>query len=344
MINSMSPGEGSVPSGSQLERYQGEALSRARQWLDPEYRRRSAVQAARDRDAEALWSLTEAHHTLRGGALGSRHTLRIYRNGLKLWLLFAGQNAVGLLSPRPDEGSMFVRELEAGMLKLSRKRHVAPSEHKPARPLAPASVGAYLAGARALYRALRWAGATQADPFLDVKVVADKVAKWDKRQPYPQSAIMALLSVGDARHRVTVLLGAHAGLRASEMVGLRCADIDLDAGRMKVIGKGRKLRTINISASLRREIAALMAQQPGAALLIGGTPEAARLRLRRACLQAGVPFLSLHALRHSAGTRLVQSGRSLQDVARHLGHASVATAEVYAKWADESLQHELDKW
>ena len=55
-------------------------------------------------------------------------------------------------------------------------------------------------------------------------------------------------------------------------------------------------------------------------------------------------YLGLHALRHSAGTNLLRSGRSLQDVARHLGHASVATAEIYAKWADDSLKKILLEW
>ncbi|WP_420593891.1 tyrosine-type recombinase/integrase [Deinococcus sp.] len=337
----------SASSSLTLVPYQGDALTRARLWLDPEVRRREAVRAARDLDLETLWALTEAHHTLQGSAQSSRHTLRTYRNGVRLWLLFAQRRAVGLLHPKADQGALFVRELEAGELRLTRQRKNKKDESaqpppRP-RPLTPSSVNAYLAGARALYRALRWAGASSADPFLDVKVGADKVARWDKRSPYPQAAIEALLQVGDARHRVMVLLGAHAGLRASEMVSLSRNDVDLSAGRLKVTGKGRKVRSVNLSASLRRELSALMAQS-ASDKLIGGTPEAARLRLRRECLKAGVPFLSLHALRHSAGTRLVKSGRTLQDVARHLGHASVATAEIYAKWADESLQNELDNW
>ncbi|WP_293913769.1 site-specific integrase [Deinococcus sp.] len=356
-----------------LARYEGGSLERARAWMDEGERRRLAVLAARDRDLETLWSLTEAHLTLHSGAAGSRHTLRTYRNGLRLWLLFTGRAAVSLLRPRADEGSLFVRELEAGKLHLkraSKNKPQAADSAQAGRPLSASSVNAYLAGARSLYRALRWAGATSVDPFLDVRPRADKVARWDKRQPYPQAAIEALLKVGDARHRVTVLLGAHAGLRASEIVRLRRSDVDVAAGRLRVVGKGDKVRVVNLSASLRRELAALLvgplsvgplpgspllvgpppgsplpdSPLPGAELVIGGTPESARLRLRRACLHVGVPFLSLHALRHSAGTRLVRSGRTLQDVARHLGHASVATAEIYAKWADESLQNELDNW
>lgn len=329
-----------------LQLYQG-PLSFARLWLEPEQRRRDAVRAARDRDLDTLWSLVQAHHSLHTAA-GSHHTLRTYRNGLRRWLVFTERHAVGLLHPKADDGMLFVRELGAGQIPLERRSRSpkSSSTDKPIvpRPLSVSSVNVYLAGARALYRALRWADATDADPFLDVRVGTDKVARWDKRSPYPQTAVEALLSTGDVRHRVTVLLGAHAGLRASEIVKLRREDLDLIAGRLKITGKGNKLRVVNLSASLKRSLSELMAQQPGHALIIGGTPEAARLRLQTVCLQIGVPFLSLHALRHSAGTRLVKSGRSLQDVARHLGHASVATAEIYAKWADESLKQELNNW
>jgi integrase/recombinase XerC len=55
-------------------------------------------------------------------------------------------------------------------------------------------------------------------------------------------------------------------------------------------------------------------------------------------------YLGLYALRHSAGTKFLRPGRSLQDVARHLGHALVATAEIYAKWANDSLKKTLLEW
>ncbi|WP_425514242.1 tyrosine-type recombinase/integrase [Deinococcus aestuarii] len=54
--------------------------------------------------------------------------------------------------------------------------------------------------------------------------------------------------------------------------------------------------------------------------MIGRTPEAARGRLRTLCKREGIPYLGLHALRHTAGTRLVRAGFPLQDVAEHLGH------------------------
>ncbi len=326
-----------------LDVYREDRLSRARLWMDPDTRRREAMRAARDHHLDDLWSLTEAHHTLHGGGTGSRHTLRTYRNGVRLWLQYAGRQAISVLHPSADHGTLFTRELEAGTLRLERRTSKGTPASTGGAPLAHASVVAYLAGARTLYRALRWAGATTADPFLDVKPAPDRTAKWDKRQPYPQDAVEALLAVGDARHHALVLLGAHAGLRATEIVRLRWQDINLVSGTAHVTGKGGKVRRVNLSRSLKEALEALRASAVGE-WVIGGSPEAARLRLRRACLEAGVPYLALHPLRHTAGTRLVRAGRTLQDVARHLGHASVATAEIYGKWADEALKRELDEW
>nr|WP_281416261.1 tyrosine-type recombinase/integrase [Deinococcus aestuarii] len=65
--------------------------------------------------------------------------------------------------------------------------------------------------------------------------------------------------------------------------------------------------------------------------VIGRTPEAARGRLRTLCKREGIPYLGLHALRHTAGTRLVRAGFQLQDVAEHLGHSDVQTARTYGK-------------
>ncbi len=57
-----------------------------------------------------------------------------------------------------------------------------------------------------------------------------------------------------------------------------------------------------------------------------------------------MPNKGVHALRHYAGTRLMQQTKSLEDVARHLGHSSIETTRVYAKWSDEKLRDVLNDW
>lgn len=60
-------------------------------------------------------------------------------------------------------------------------------------------------------------------------------------------------------------------------------------------------------------------------------------------VRVDVPYRGLHALRHTAGTRLVRAGFQLQDVAEHLGHSDVQTACTYGKWADTRLREHLQQ-
>lgn len=302
-----------------LARYTADPLAPTQEWLGwpSDERRRRAVAACAARDAEALWSLTLAHQTRRGG-VGSPQTLRKYRLGVRRWTEFCGLVGVGLLQAEPEQADLWLRRMEAEGLK-------------------PLSVGVYLAGARALYRALRWARAVTHDPFADAKPQPDRVRPHDKRQPYSEAQIAALLALADEDMRALILLGADAGLRATEIVTLRWGDVDLPGATATVTGKSRKTRRVILSGSLVTALRALVRVGPEQRV-IGRSPEAARLRLRKLCAQAGVPYLGLHALRHSAGTRLIRAGFALQDVAEHLGHSDVATARIYGKWADDKLR------
>ena len=121
--------------------------------LGEEELRRFAAETARNRNGEALWALTEAHLTLHGSAgyRVSSHTLSAYRHAVESLLSdWLGEN---LLRPSRNAGVLWVRELE-GRYKTT-------------------TVRVYLSGAKALYAALRWSGASEAVPFADVKVAKD---------------------------------------------------------------------------------------------------------------------------------------------------------------------------
>ena len=133
--------------------------------------KRFAVEAAGERDLEKLWRLVEAHLTLHGasGVGTSVHTRRAYKRGVEeLLTLWAGES---LLRPARDAGALYVQRLRAGDREpVHAEAETGKRGRKPKRgPLAPATVELRLAAARALYAALRWAGATDADPFRDVR-------------------------------------------------------------------------------------------------------------------------------------------------------------------------------
>jgi len=71
-----------------------------------------------------------------------------------------------------------------------------------------------------------------------------------------------------------------------------------------------------------------------------------RARLRPLAEREGVLYnRGVHALRHACGTRLVQeNGGDLKAAARLLGHSSIETIRIYAKWSDQSLRSTLDQW
>ena len=107
-------------------------------------------------------------------------------------------------------------------------------------------------------------------------------------------------------------------------------------------GKGGKLRRVSVTGSLSAALAAWRVEADGQ-LVIGSRQTAAWEWLRRLCARTGVTYRGWHALRHYAGTR-VAAHLGLETAAQHLGHASIETTRIYAKWADTSLKDALKGW
>jgi len=309
--------------------HDGRGVGRARSWaiMPDDERKRRAVEACQTRDTDALWALADAHLTLHGkaGARVSQHTRDNYKRGI-VALLIAWREE-NLLHPSRNAGALWLREMEGAGLK-------------------PSTVTVRLAAARCLYAALRWAGATDADPLRDAKVAKDTVPPWEKRHPYEDDEIRKLLLFSAGDDRALILLGAHAGLRVSEMLALRWADVDLGRQHLKVrSGKGGKPRTVALSRSLLETLKDLQAERErGVYVLPYRAAISARRRLALVCGVAGVDPKGIHSLRHSAGTRVVRETGSLEEAAHHLGHTSIETTRVYAKWSNTRLQATVGEW
>ncbi|MFC6663678.1 hypothetical protein [Deinococcus multiflagellatus] len=149
-----------------LAQYQGDLLAQTREWTnlhDDELRRR-AVKAAGEKDVGALVSLTTAYLAHQGGSgvLTSSRTIEAYELGARQFLEYATDQAVNLLRPGRHDAQGYINY----MLASGRK---------------PAGVQLKVAAAGCLYRALRWAGATDADPFRDAKVPKDRTPGIVKR-------------------------------------------------------------------------------------------------------------------------------------------------------------------
>ncbi len=148
-----------------------------------------------------------------------------------------------------------------------------------------------------------------------------------------------------------------AGLRISELAGARLGSVDLGRGEIRVAGKGRKERVSLLGRPARAALAAYLAAgrptlvargagppRPPDALFVnhrGGSLGARgiRYRLRLAIDRAGLPAeASPHTLRHSFATHLLDGGADLRVVQELLGHADLATTQVYTHVAPARLR------
>jgi integrase/recombinase XerD len=158
------------------------------------------------------------------------------------------------------------------------------------------------------------------------------------------------------RALLEVLYGA--GLRASEVVGLRLQDVDLEVGFVRTIGKGDKERVVPLG---RKGIEAVTAYlQRGRPLL--GRPGGLRapelflnargrrlsrqglhLIVKKYALQAGLhDDVSAHTLRHSFATHLLEGGADLRAVQEMLGHADLSTTQIYTHLTTGHLRRVYD--
>lgn len=332
-------------TGTTLAVYRGDLLALTREWtgLHDEELRRRAVKAAGEKDVPALVSLTTAYlsHAGASGVLTSPHTVAAYQRGVRQFLEWAGGQAVNLLRPGRHDGQSYVNAL----LAAGRK---------------PAGVSLRVAAAACLYRALRWAGATEATPFEDVKLPRDRTPGIVKRPPYSEDELHDVLRVADTQARFLLLLTAHAGLRISEALALKWDDLDERARRITVTsGKGRKSRVVAMSTSLTRATRDYQAEYgPGGAEHMDGNrstgadrvfrfgdAETARYHVSKAFRIAGVKFRGFHPGRKYAGTRLLQQVKDFGRVAAHLGHESVdTTRKGYAALPVDDLKNDLVGW
>lgn len=210
----------------------------------------------------------------------------------------------------------------------------------------------------------RWrvlAGRSEHSPFEDARIVV----RLPKRLPraLPRCDVTVLLAAGEAASRsvqdpdtsLALRLLLATGLRISEMCAIDAADIARDGRAIRIKGKGNRERTVFVgNEALRNDIAALAARRirslgPLAPLFQNRdkarlTPQAFRLRLHQLTEDSGIAGrVTPHRLRHTAATLLIEEGVDIRLVQKLLGHASIATTEIYTHVADASLAAALDR-
>ncbi len=217
------------------------------------------------------------------------------------------------------------------------------------------SAGRLLSTLKRFYRLQVRDGRLQADPTLNVE--SPKLPR-----PLPKSLteedVARLLDAphtGDAmglRDRAMLELLYATGLRVTELVTLRMVQVSLDAGVLRVLGKGAKERLVPIGEQavdwitryLREARPVLLAGRSADALFVTQRAEAMSRQMfwilvKRHALVAGITRpISPHVLRHAFATHLLNHGADLRVVQMLLGHADVSTTQIYTHVARERLR------
>jgi integrase/recombinase XerC/integrase/recombinase XerD len=239
------------------------------------------------------------------------------------------------------------------------RRYVAHlSERSPSRAqLAPSTSARKLAALRALFSSQREHGRISHNP-------ADLVSTPRRGSHLPRvlsarEAARLLDGIGpdaarpsagalELRDRAMFELAYSCGLRAEEIVSLRCMDVGYDEEQLRVEGKGRKTRFVPVGEPAMAAVTVYVERaRPGLvstarpastdALFLSKTGRTlgtgdVRRRLRTWTARVGVgEGSSPHALRHSFATHLLDGGADLRSIQELLGHASVSSTQIYTR-------------
>lgn len=254
----------------------------------------------------------------------SAHTLAAYRRDLDA--LCAYMHAVGIADWRALDGE--------------RLRDFIAAEHR--RGLSGKSLQRRLSACRGLLREMQRQGLIEHDPSLGLK--APKAARKLPRVLDPDEMTRLVEVPTEAalglRDRAMLELFYSSGLRLSELCALRWRDLDLDDRMLRVLGKGNKTRLVPVGRMALQALRAWRAHSAASAGADapvfagrGGAPIGARavqLRLKKLARQQGLwQRVYPHLLRHSFASHLLESSGDLRGVQELLGHADIATTQVY---------------
>jgi integrase/recombinase XerD len=272
----------------------------------------------------------------------SRNTLDAYRTDLLQFGRFLDERDLSALDAKPGDVADFLEALARG-------------DGDGRAPASPATIHRKSACLRSFYRHLRRDGLLDTDPTATLST-----PRRSRKLPQvlTRGEIEKLLSQprgtepAALRDRALLELMYACGLRASEAIGLELMDVDIEEGVLRARGKGSKERVVPIGqAALKALRIYLERGRPG---LVKGAPEPhlfVNFRgghltrqglykiVRRHAVTAGLADrMSPHTLRHTFATHLLAGGCDLRSVQEMLGHADVATTQLYTHLSSERLK------
>jgi len=222
----------------------------------------------------------------------------------------------------------------------------------------PSSLARYIASLRSFYRFLIAEELLQKDPAALLQSPR-KPARLPRYLSIEEvSRLMTSIRGKDHRSfrlRAMLEIMYAAGLRVGELTGLRVDHIDLEVGYVRVFGKGGKERVVPIGERARLAVQAYLSRRPETPASVK-TLFVSDRKTRMSSVQfwrligaaarhAGLTkVVTPHTLRHSFASHLVQNGADLRAVQEMLGHASIATTQIYTHVGQSHLQEAHKKY
>ncbi len=271
----------------------------------------------------------------------SRNTLEAYRSDLQQFGQFLARERLDPLEISATQLAAFVSELAGSGSGAS--------------GVAPATLQRKVACLRSFYRYLRRERMIEHDPAAELRGPRSRTRL---PQVLSRDEVARLLaqpsgsSPSALRDRALLETMYACGLRASEAIGLELADLDLATGIVRARGKGSKERIVPVGskavASLRvyleRGRPRLVGLQPEPRVFVnlrGGALSRQGLYkiVQRHAASAGLAHrMSPHTLRHSFATHLLAGGCDLRSLQEMLGHADIATTQIYTHLSTDRLR------
>jgi integrase/recombinase XerD len=272
----------------------------------------------------------------------SRNTLEAYRSDLLQFGRFLDARAADAVTAGPADVADFLSFLADG-----------DGDTRPG--ASPATVHRKAACLRSFYRHLRREGIRESDPTATISGPrrGRKLPKVLNRGEVGRLLQQPRGTAPTAlRDRALLELMYACGLRASEAIGIEIADIDLEVAVLRARGKGSKERVVPIGRAAIDAVRIYL-ERGRPALVHGGlvpnlfvnfrgeplTRQGLYKIVRRHATSAGLADrMSPHTLRHTFATHLLAGGCDLRSVQEMLGHADVATTQLYTHLSSERLK------
>jgi integrase/recombinase XerD len=207
-----------------------------------------------------------------------------------------------------------------------------------------ATISRFMSALRGLYRYLMAEGLTKHDPaaFLDARRAWQTLPGCLSLEEVERLLEQPPLETDEGlRDRAMLELFYASGMRISELLGLRLADIDWENGAVNCYGKGSKHRRVPVG---RAALEFLKLYQPARLRLLQGgsaahlfidrggrrlTRQKIWKRVKEYGRKAGIEYITPHLLRHTFATALLENGADLRSVQLMLGHSDISTTQIY---------------